>query len=475
MLNEFRKTQKTKAPKKVGLYTSPHLRFVRERIQINGKPLTEDEFATYFFQTWDRLEAFAAAMGADPRKPATKPVYFRFLTLMAYHTYLAESVDCAIIECGIGGAYDSTNIIPSPAVTGITSLGIDHVGVLGSTIEEIAWHKAGIMRPPATPNSTWLKCFTPISQATAAKEVLSHVANEKSAELIYIDIDPAIASGALPIGLSASFQKINASLALAISNSFLSSRGVETSTPDSEACIRKGLTSVSWPGRCDTRIDTTDPSISWHIDGGHTLESIQAAATWFGEQLQQSQLPSKSAAFSSSADHLKKKRRKTFLIFNQQTRDATSLATALYNTLATTVLNTPNPNTDSPALFDTVIFTTNTTYTMTGFSPDLMSSNIDTAAVSALTVQKQLADIWKKLDGNANVHVTRTIEDAVGLVRADSKSASISNDTNKEGKSTEENDVEEVEKVVLVTGSLHLVGGVLEVLEGQQLPTQIHS
>ena len=103
---------------------------------------------------------------------------------MALHTYLSESVDCAIIECGIGGAYDSTNIIPKPAITGITSLGIDHVGVLGKTIEEIAWHKAGIMK--ARPLSEKkLKCFTPDSQPSAAKTVMCRVASEQSTDLVY--------------------------------------------------------------------------------------------------------------------------------------------------------------------------------------------------------------------------------------------------------------------------------------------------
>ncbi|KAG9649953.1 putative tetrahydrofolylpolyglutamate synthase, partial [Aureobasidium melanogenum] len=113
---------------KTGLYTSPHLRFVRERIQINNKPLTEEQFAKYFFETWNRLEAAAKAAGhADPTSKETKPVYFRFLTLMALHTYISEGVDAAVIECGIGGEFDSTNILVKPSVTAVTSLGIDHV------------------------------------------------------------------------------------------------------------------------------------------------------------------------------------------------------------------------------------------------------------------------------------------------------------------------------------------------------------
>ena len=74
------------------------------------------------------------------------PGYFRFLTLVAFHAFLALKVNAAVLEVGVGGAYDSTNIIPKPVVTGITALGIDHVGVLGHTLKEIAWHKSGIFK-----------------------------------------------------------------------------------------------------------------------------------------------------------------------------------------------------------------------------------------------------------------------------------------------------------------------------------------
>ncbi len=75
-----------------------------------------------------------------------KPSYFRYLTLVAFHTFMQENVDAVILEVGVGGEYDATNVIESPVVCGITSLGMDHVAVLGDTIEKIAWHKAGIIK-----------------------------------------------------------------------------------------------------------------------------------------------------------------------------------------------------------------------------------------------------------------------------------------------------------------------------------------
>ena len=74
------------------------------------------------------------------------PGYFRFLTLMAFHVFLENRVDATVLEVGIGGTYDCTNVVPRPIVTGITALGIDHVAVLGKTIEEIAWQKGGIFK-----------------------------------------------------------------------------------------------------------------------------------------------------------------------------------------------------------------------------------------------------------------------------------------------------------------------------------------
>ncbi|CAI0655452.1 unnamed protein product [Colletotrichum noveboracense] len=128
------------APRKIGLYTSPHLVSVRERIRINSEPISEELFTQYFFEVWDALSA-KQELGYEE-----KPTYFRFLTLMSFHVFMQENVDAAIYEVGVGGELDSTNIIDQPVAVAITTLGIDHVQTLGNTIEQIAWHKAGIMK-----------------------------------------------------------------------------------------------------------------------------------------------------------------------------------------------------------------------------------------------------------------------------------------------------------------------------------------
>lgn len=407
---------KNSSPLKIGLYTSPHLRFVRERIQINGQPLGEEQFARYFFQIWDRLEQSAKEAGQDPGDVSTKPVYFRFLTLMAFHTYLSEKVDGSVIECGIGGAFDSTNILPTSVVTGITNLGIDHVGMLGGTIEEIAWHKAGIMRKG-------VKCFTTSSQPAEAKVVLEQVASEKGAELAYVDVHPDIANDKVKLGLEADFQKVNASLAVAMAREWLHLMGFGGVKNGQEinAQFQRGLQEVRWGGRCETRIES--PNLTWYIDGGHTLDSIALAGRWFARQIQSRQ-KTNPARFAR------------YLIFNQQTRDADALAKALHQTLVEALKD------EVP--FTHAIFCTNTTFKDKA-SADLVYSNVDSADLEEMRVQRQLAKTWDAIDSACHVEVVRTVEEAVSLVRQKANSGT--------------------EVTALVTGSLHLVGAFLEVID----------
>ena len=440
ILNQIRTdSSEGNAPQRIGLYTSPHLRFVRERIQINGKPLSEEEFTKYFFETWDRYEASTLKTNSDPRSTSGKPVYFSFLTLMMLHAFKSLDVHPAIIECGIGGAYDSTNVLTTPSVTAITSLGIDHTAVLGDTNQDIAWHKAGIMKPNVT-------CLTPSSQPKEAKVVLEQRAHEIGADLRYIDADPDIVSGAFKLGLQGDFQKTNASLAIAIVKEYLTQRppSTSTSTPSS---ISRGLASTRWPGRCDIRPDPNLGSdLTWAIDGGHTLESIALTAEWYASQLQ-TRVKSKDQS-----------KTKTFLVFNQQTRSPSPLALALHKTLTSTLSSSDDGIASSP--FTHVIFTPNTTFTTGDFSPDLQFSNVNAADVEKLTVQNELAETWRKVDPAADVRVVRSIEEAVAFVRR----------VVREGHGDSTDAVHENRGVALVTGSLHLVGGLLEVLESGSRP-----
>ncbi len=156
-------------PPKVGLYTSPHMTSVRERIRINGVPVSQELFTAYFWQVWDRLEQ-------NPTRKfdltPLRPVYFRFLTLLAFHVFMSEGVQPVILEVGIGGKYDSTNIVPRCVVAGITQLGLDHTAILGNTVEEIAVQKAGIFKQGA-PAVCW--AHQPGSAVDEVQRVASEV------------------------------------------------------------------------------------------------------------------------------------------------------------------------------------------------------------------------------------------------------------------------------------------------------------
>ncbi|KAF3483968.1 folylpolyglutamate synthase [Arthroderma uncinatum] len=411
--------------RKIGLYTSPHLRFVRERIQINNAPLTESQFTQYFFEVWDLLEEDARSKGLDPKAPNMKPNYFRYLTIMAFHTYLKENVDAAIIECGIGGEYDTTNILVNPVVEGITSLGIDHVAMLGSTIEEIAWHKAGIMKPGTVAYTA--------QQPEPAMGVLQKRAEEKKAQLYVAQGHPDLVPGKIRLGLSGEFQNKNAELAVAICSSFL--RKIEFPDVPSYADkaplpekFKAGLEGVKLGGRCEIR---KEDDLVWHIDGGHTADSIEVAGKWF------SGLPYTQT--STAEGH----RKPCILIFNQQTRDITTLANTLHKAL-----------TAGNCTFTHAIFCTNVTFKEAGYRPDLVSINTDASDVEKLSVQNKLAEVWRGLSPDTKVEVKATIEEAVESAR------SIAALDRQEHSSSGDSAVS-----VLATGSLHLIGGLLEVLE----------
>ena len=378
-------------------------------------------FAKYFFEIWDRLEASAAAAGhKDPQSPETKPVYFHFLTLMAFHCYLQEKIGTAVVECGIGGEYDTTNVLVRPSVTGVTSLGIDHTAMLGDTIEAIAWHKSGVFKKG-------VPAFT-APQSESAMKVLHERALERETKLV--EVPRYFALEKLTLGLNGDFQKTNASLAVAICASHLQKMGysglpdlhdVDTSLP---AEFITGLEEVRLGGRCEMRPDTQNKDLTWYIDGGHTLESIEMASRWFATTISE-----RSGVISKPS---------RILIFNQQARDAAQLARKLHDTLAN-ALGDEHP-------FQHAIFCTNTTYREAGFKADLISINSNKEDVDSLRVQRELAGSWDSIDPESSVHVFSTIEEAISKAR-DLAST--------------------VQTEVLVTGSLHLVGGLIEVLESE--------
>ncbi|GFO32403.1 folylpolyglutamate synthase [Plakobranchus ocellatus] len=129
---------------KTGMFTSPHMNEVRERIRINGKPISKDMFARYFWEVYGKFKQTATQDTLN--KVGGIPAYYNFTVIMSLYIFLKEKVDIAIYEVGVGGEYDTTNFFLRPAVCGVTSLGYDHLTVLGDSLDQIAWHKAGIFK-----------------------------------------------------------------------------------------------------------------------------------------------------------------------------------------------------------------------------------------------------------------------------------------------------------------------------------------
>lgn len=284
ILNEYRKSraiapsdQKTHTrPKKVGLYTSPHLISVRERIRINSSPISEALFSKYFFEVWDKI-CVPDQQGRPP--PSPLPVYFRFLTLMSFHVFISESVDVAIYETGMGGEYDATNIIERPAATGISALGIDHTFHLGNTIESIAWHKLGIAKKD-------VRLYT-VEQPSKAMAVISKRAHEKTGmdQIAVVGESPYLKD--INIKPNAPFQKQNASLAIALSMDVLRKINPEGAITWPENGLPpefvRGLENLVSRGRCETIV--TD-KVVWYLDGAHTADSITIASQWFRDSVE---------------------------------------------------------------------------------------------------------------------------------------------------------------------------------------------
>jgi dihydrofolate synthase/folylpolyglutamate synthase len=149
---------------KTGLYTSPHLKDFRERIKVNGIMCSEEfvvNFTSNMQQTIEKI----------------KPSFFEITVAMAFEYFAQQNVDIAIIETGLGGRLDSTNII-TPQLSIITNIGLDHIQILGDTIEKIAWEKAGIIKN---------KVPVIIGEATEeTKHVFDKVAKEKNAPIYYV-------------------------------------------------------------------------------------------------------------------------------------------------------------------------------------------------------------------------------------------------------------------------------------------------
>lgn len=229
---------------RIGLYTSPHLVSFCERFQVNGRPIAEAEVVRLVGELHPHLEA------CRPRPPT----FFEVVTGMALRYFAEQRCDWVVWETGMGGRLDATNIV-TPAVSVITSIGLDHRQYLGDTLEQIAAEKAGIIKPD----------IPVVTSATGpALEVIRRVAAEKNAPVTVVtgaDFEPPLAGR---------HQVLNCGAAVAA----LRICGV------GDAVIGSGLRKTRWPGRF--QVVAGNPT--YVLDGAHNPPAAEALAVTLRER-----------------------------------------------------------------------------------------------------------------------------------------------------------------------------------------------
>jgi dihydrofolate synthase/folylpolyglutamate synthase len=257
---------------RVGRYTSPHLESVTERITIDGVPLTEEQFAAAF----DDIAPYVDLVDSRMPVPMT---FFEVLTAMAYAAFADAPVDVAIIEVGLGGLWDATNVVEA-ATCIVTPIGLDHVPLLGTTVAEVAAEKAGIIHAGAT--------VILAAQPPEAAEVLLRRSVEVGAtvareglEFGVVERHTAVGGQLVTLqGLAGSYDEMflplfgehqaeNAAAALAAVEAFLG--GGESRHIDPEA-VREGLADARSPGRLE--VVRTSPTVV--LDAGHNPHGMSA-------------------------------------------------------------------------------------------------------------------------------------------------------------------------------------------------------
>ncbi len=251
----------TAAGHRVALYTSPHLVRLTERIRVGRTEISPEAFVESFRRVTRAAERAQAAL-----------TFFEFVTAMAFEHFGGSEPDLAVIEVGLGGRLDATNVV-TPVVSVITTIGLDHQEYLGDTIEAVASEKAGIIkraRPVVMGN---------VPERAAA--VIRACAAERAAPVVQYGRDFTVSMGhawrfrglgrelgGIQLGLRGEFQRDNAATAIA---AVLVQQACQ---PLSDEAIRQGLASVQWPGRLE--VVGTEPLLV--VDGAHNADGARMLA-----------------------------------------------------------------------------------------------------------------------------------------------------------------------------------------------------
>ena len=260
--------------KKVGTFTSPHIVSIHDRICINGQPISDADFI--------RLANQVKEMEQRLLETHDQLSFFELLTVIALLYFKEQEVDLVLLEVGIGGLLDTTNVVTGEIAV-ITSIGLDHQETLGNSLEEIAEQKAGIFKPE--------RVAVIANLAPEAQLVCQKIAEDLDVTLYQADRDFSFKSGdfsssladltQLKLGLEGAYQEENAALALQAFLLFMTERGEKVN----EEAIRCALKTTSWAGRLE--------AVTEHIylDGAHNLPALERLVEFIQEKIQQGYQP----------------------------------------------------------------------------------------------------------------------------------------------------------------------------------------
>lgn len=267
----FLKEMLEKLGLRVGVFSSPYLIHYTDQISINGESIPEARLETLMadYQTLLEGEATANLQGTTE---------FEIITAIAYDYFASEQVDVAIMEVGMGGILDSTNVC-QPILTGITTIGLDHVALLGNTLEAIAEQKAGVIKQgiPLVTGRIAPEALAVIDSIAATKNAprirydryyqVSHQKSVVTGEIF--DYASAVRQGRFQTSLLGLHQIENAGMAIALLDTFCQEDGRELASND---FLGQALEETSWPGRLE--IVSRDPLMI--LDGAHNPHAIKA-------------------------------------------------------------------------------------------------------------------------------------------------------------------------------------------------------
>ena len=256
--------------KKVGTFTSPHIVSIHDRICINGEPISDADFI--------RLADQVKAMEQRLLETHDQLSFFELLTLIALLYFKEQGVDIVLLEVGIGGLLDTTNVVTGEIAV-ITSIGLDHQETLGNSLAEIAGQKAGIFKSG--------KSAVVANLAPEAQMVCQKVAEDLGVTLYQADHDFSFKNGRfsssladlhpLKLGLEGAYQEENAALALQAFLLFMNQRGEKID----EKLVQKALKHTRWAGRLEAITSHT------YLDGAHNLPALERLVEFIQEKIQQ--------------------------------------------------------------------------------------------------------------------------------------------------------------------------------------------